>query len=273
MIEFIKSSFTKETFDLMKYEFFNYNGNIPTYFVLFVISLIFILFYNRKEKEPARFQILLTSIILLIIVFFPPSFNIIYKFIGEKKDGGDFWRVYWMLPIGPSLSYMVISFIKILNKEKNKLINIAFIGIFSCIIIITGQLVYTKNNFQKVYNYSKCPDEILDIIQLLSLQESNYKKVMTTIDVSPWPRQLDSNIILYYSHEPSGSFDESIRSYDNGNINLLIEKLVKNKCNYFITHDFGAPFFEIYPELFDYIGKSTNGNYKLFKVIETKEDT
>ena len=69
MMEFIKSSFTKETFELMKYEFFNYNGNIPTYFILFVISLIFILFYNRKEKEPARFQILLTSFILLLLIF------------------------------------------------------------------------------------------------------------------------------------------------------------------------------------------------------------
>ncbi len=267
MIEFIKSSFTIETIDLMKYEFFNYNGNIPTYFILFIISLIFILFYNRKEKEPARFQILLTSFILLILVFFPPFFNFVGKFIGEE-NGSTSWRLYWMLPIGPSIAYMIVSFIKIINKEENKLINIAFIGIFAFVIIVTGQFVYVKENFQQVYNFSKCPDEILDIIQLLSLQNDDYKKVMTTIDVSPWPRQFDSNIILYYSHLPFGNFSELSKQYDSGIIAPIIEKLSKDGCNYYITHDFTAPFFEIYPELFEYIGQSTNGNYKLFKLIE-----
>ena len=272
MMEFIKSSFNPEVYKLMKYEFFNYNGDIPTYFILFIISLLFILFYNRKEKEPARFQILLTSIILLIIVWFPPFFNFVEKFIGEG-NGRDSWRLYWMLPIGPAISYMIVSFIKIINKEENKLINIAFIGIFAFVIIVTGQFVYTKDNFQKVSNDSKCPDEILDIITLLSNQEDNYKKVMTTIDVSPWPRQLDSNILLYYNHLPGGGFGETVRRYDNGNINLVIEKLIKKDCNYFITHDFGAPFFEIYPEYFKYVGESTNGNYKLFKLINKKENT
>ena len=149
MIEFIKSSFTKETLDLMKYEFFNYNGNIPTYFILFLISLLFILFYNRKEKEPARFQILLTSIILLILIFFPPFFSFVEKFIGEE-NGSTCWRLYWTLPLGPSISYMIVSFIRIINKEENKLINIAFIGISIFVIFVTGQFVYVKENFQKV---------------------------------------------------------------------------------------------------------------------------
>lgn len=271
MMEFIKSSFTKETFELMKYEFFNYNGNIPTYFILFVISLIFILFYNRKEKEPARFQILLTSFILLLLIFFPPFFNFVEKFIGEG-NGNDSWRLYWMLPIGPAISYMIVSFIKIINKEENKLINIAFIGIFAFVIIVTGQFVYVKENFQQVYNFSKCPDEILDIITLLSLQEDDYKKVMTTIDVCSWPRQLDTNIKLFYTYNPTGNYSEISKQYDNGDIYLTIESLIKNKCNYYIVHDFGAPYFDIYPEFFKIIGKSTNGNYVLYKFIDTKED-
>ena len=116
-----------------------------------------------------------------------------------------------MLPMGPSISFMIVSFIKIISKENNKLINVAFIGIFAFVIIVTGQFVYVKENFQQVYNFSKCPDEMLDIITLLSLQEDDYKKVMTTIDVSPWVRQLDSNIILYFNHSPSGYFNEITR--------------------------------------------------------------
>ena len=267
MMEFIKSSFTKETFELMKYEFFNYNGNIPTYFIIFIISLIFILFYNRKEKEPARFQILLTSFILLLLIFFPPFFNFVEKFIGEG-NGKDSWRLYWMLPIGPAISYMIVSFIKIINKEENKLINIAFIGIFAFVIIVTGQFVYTKDNFQKVSNDSKCPDEILDIITLLSNQEDNYKKVMTPIDVSPWPRQLDSNIFVYYEHSPNGYYSATSKQYDNGIISINIEKLVKANCNYFITPNYASSYFEIYPEYFELIGQSTNGTYKLFKIYK-----
>lgn len=267
MMEFIKSSFTKETFELMKYEFFNYNGNIPTYFIIFIISLIFILFYNRKEKKTARFQILLTSFILLLLIFFPPFFCFVEKFIGEG-NGRDSWRLYWMLPIGPAISYMIVSFIKIINKEENKLINIAFIGIFAFVIIVTGQFVYTKDNFQKVSNDSKCPDEILDIITLLSNQEDDYKKVMTTIDVSPWPRQIDSNIILFFEHSPSGNFNILAKQYDSGIIDINIEKLIKSNCNYFITYDFTSSYFEIYSDYFKYIGQSRNGNYKLFKLKE-----
>jgi len=267
MIDFIRSSFTKEIFDRMSFQFSNYNGNIPTYFILFVISLVFIMFYNRKEKGPARFQILLSSIILFIIIFSPPFFNFVTQYLGEGA-GDTSWRLYWLLPVGPSISYMIVSFIKIINKEENKLINIAFIGIFIFVIFVTGQFVYVKENFQKVSNDSKCPDEILDIITLLSLQEDDYKKVMTPIDVSPWPRQFDSTIILYYNHLPGGGLGELVRKYDNGNIDLIIEQLIKKNCNYFIIHNFGASFFELYPEYFEFVGKSTNGNYKLFKLVK-----
>ena len=84
---------------------------------------------------------------------------------------------------------------------------------------------YDDERFQKVNNYYKVPDSVLDIVEKVSKDDSEYKKLAGTEEFLVYTRQLDGNIII----PEARGFD----AYDyNSIVSMIKHKEIKRICEY-----------------------------------------
>ena len=99
----------EENIKIIKQTFLEFQGS-GMYIVLFFISMIYI-FIKEKDKKIKAFLIYFSIIILLITL--NPIFN---KLVGKIFTDTVYWRVYWMIPLGVTIAYGAVKFIK--NEKK-----------------------------------------------------------------------------------------------------------------------------------------------------------
>jgi hypothetical protein len=161
------------------------------YVGLFLISIVYIIANVKKPSTNSRVKIALGifSIIILVLNLNPIFTKILIKINGSEV----YWRVYWMLPYGITIAYMFTDLI-FLNDKKLVKIFTALVSI--AVIIISGDFVYNSTNFQKVNNYYKVDDDLLDIVNYVSNDDSEYKTLAGPADFEVFTRQIDGTIKL-----------------------------------------------------------------------------
>lgn len=64
-----------------------------------------------------------------------------------------------------------------MNSKTNKKVVINLVGAI-IVIMLSGKLIYTKDFFKEVSNPYKIPDDVFEIIDMVSKDNENYKKLI-----------------------------------------------------------------------------------------------
>lgn len=232
-----------ENMEVIKKTFSECKGT-GMYFALFFVSIIYI-FLKEKDKNKKIIFGYFPLIVLLVIL--NPIFNkIIDRFINQNV----YFRMFWLLPIGFEIVYVAVDIIQGLEQKIKKIFMLIAIIL---IIISSGKFIYTEENYIKVHNLYKIPDQAKWVITIISEDTLENKKVMLPESLVPYIRQVNSNIELAYPRQPYGyESNDLLRELHNGNVQFVTEMSKEKKCNYIV--------FENSVELTDDI---TNYGYEL----------
>lgn len=213
----------RDNLEIIQEAFLNYKGS-GMYMALFFVALLYI-FLTEKNKNNKTFLLYFSCFVLLIII--NPIFN---KCINHFLNKNVYWRTFWMLPIGIVIAYAGTSLIKNISNRKEKII-VFFAVIF--MIMTSGKLIYCSENYQKVNNFYKVPDEYVEVVNILSGMTLENKKVMTSIGMVPYIRQIDASIKLAFPRRAYSDYEkyEIIDYYNTGNIEKLTNLCKEKKVN------------------------------------------
>lgn len=195
----------EENIEIIKNTFLEFIGS-GMYMLLFFIALLYI--YLKEENKKNKAFLLYTSIIVLLITL-NPIFN---KVVGKIFTASVYWRVFWLLPLGITIAYAGVKFI---NSEKTKYKQVvATVGLI-LIVVVSGKFIYTKENYFKLGNLYKLPDEDVLVTQLIGADDEEYKKVIAPESLVAHMRQVDASIDLAYRRDPQGK-----RKFNTYSINV-----------------------------------------------------
>ena len=182
----------KEVFEAEITAMFNaYHDTTGTglYFGIYLLSILYIFVHVKEENKNIKSYFLIYPVIVLLLVWNPLFAKILIKYIGNDV----YWRVYWLLPIGITMSYCFTNMIfNSTGKVKRIVASIATL----VIIVMSGKNIYNSVNFQKVDNSYKVPDNVLGLIFTISEDDENYKKVAGPEPFMVYTRQIDGTILI-----------------------------------------------------------------------------
>lgn len=198
----------------------------------FMISMLIIFCILYKNDEKFNKRIIIPYMIIPIIMMFVnlnPVFAAIMIKINEK---GVYWRVYWLVPSVIIIAIAMTMIVFQIEKKFPKLI--AFCLALFCIYHFGG-LAYGFGEPRNVSNFYKLPDYEVDMIQTISAEEGNYKKLCGPNEFQIHTRQIDANIVCTYDRY-MGSIPKSSMVYDiyQGDSKKIYEKALNTKTNYII---------------------------------------
>lgn len=223
---------SEETNEFIKLAYERFVGN-GMYISIFLVSVLYVLnIVNKKDiKHEKKIKATLGyyAIIVFILIITPIFANAMIEVNGEDV----YWRVYWLLPIAITIPYMLTQYI----FKNPKLIGKITIGLVSIVLLIlSGKYVYTEDKFIKVNNYYKIPDDILEIVEVVSEDDDSYKKLAGPLEFIIYTRQYDGTIILAESRSFTGTYgkDSIITYLEEGNLKKVTDKAKAINCNYVV---------------------------------------
>lgn len=224
----------EETIQICKEAFSRFVGT-GVYVGLFFVAILYIIdFLDKKDNKESRIKVVLGvyCIIILILNICPFFAKFITEVLGEADT---YWRVYWLLPIGIDIAFMFTDLIFRKEKITDKIVMTILMII---IIVMSGTYMYNSDDvekFEKVNNYYKVPDNVLDIIFHISNDNDSYKKLAGPERFIIYTRQIDGNIILSEARNISGYGPDSIVTLiEEKKIDEIYEYCKNRKCNYLV---------------------------------------
>ena len=210
-----------ENIEAIKKCFSEFKGS-GMYILLFLLSIIYIYLKDDSKKK----TLFVYYPILVFLITLNPLFN---KLVGGVFKSSIYWRFFWLLPLGITISYTMV---KIINEnEKKVFLTCAFI----IVIMISGKLIYNNTNYIKTGNAYKLPDEPVLIAQIIASDEEEYKKAIVPQTVVPYIRQIDSSIDLAYKRNPEGyKENQYVFALTVGDVGVLAELAKKSESNYIV---------------------------------------
>lgn len=202
------------------------------YFPLFLISIIYVLCFLKKGDEKNKKIKILLGIFPIIILLL--NINPIFaKLMVEVNGDSVYWRVYWLLPLMIGIPFL---FTELIFKADKKISKIGISILCVVVIVVCGEFIYTSENYVKVNNYYKIPDDIFEIILAISNDDEESKIVAGPLEFEIYTRQVDGTITLPEDRSFSGVYNEdSIVTYiNNGDYQNIYNKAIEINCNYII---------------------------------------
>ena len=215
----------EDNIEIIKYCFKEFRGT-GMYIAIFLISLIYI--FVKSDKKKRIFFVYYSLFIFLITL--NPFFN---KAVGSIFKKSTYWRVFWMLPLGITIAYAGVKLI----GESNKKFERIFVSIGLILtIIISGKLIYNKDNYKQLGNVYKLPDEAVLVAQLLKTDEyEGQKKAYVPETLTPYIRQIDGSINLAYKREPAGyKGHKFVETLAIGDVKKITDLAKETECNYIV---------------------------------------
>ena len=214
-----------ENIQIIKNTFLEYQGS-GMYISLFFIAMLYI--FLKEENPKIRCLFLYFPIIVLLITL-NPLFN---KIVGKIFTESIYWRIYWLLPIGITLSYAIVKFI---TEQKDKFQKVIVTLSLITIVIVSGKFVYGHGNFEKGGNFYKLPDDAVLVAQLIEVDKNEYKKALVPENLAPYIRQITSKVNLAYRRKPEGYADDPlIHALHSGNVKYVATYAINTNCNYVV---------------------------------------
>lgn len=250
-----------ESINIIKNTFIEFKGT-GGYIALFILALIY-LFFKEENKTKRIFFIYFQFLIFLVV--FNPIFN---KLVGPIFKSSVYWRVYWTIPLGITIAYSIVKVTTELCKGKCKKTILYICFILS--IIMSGKLIYTSENYQKVNNLYKIPDESILVAQIIQNDNSEYKKAIVPDNLVAYIRQFDSSIELAYKREPTGYENHPIVTPLRLGDTEWISKVAKEKkCNYIVV-DKNIPL-SLDFSYFGFNALAETPKFTIYKISEEKQ--
>ena len=205
-------------------------GGKAYYMPLFVASMAFAWVVCKRERKDILSIFTVFSLIVLII-----NANPIFGKLWDMAFGlGVHWRMYWLLPIGYSIAFMMTELIFKTDGTIGKIITMLL-----CLFVVTfsGSNTYKNNNFWLAGNYYKIPDLTLEIIFEISADENDYKKVAACEELYIYTRCIDGSIILDQTRNVGGHYSSNslLRLIERGEFEKVYKNAIKRECNYVVV--------------------------------------
>lgn len=216
-----------ENIKIIKDTFLEFKGS-GMYLALFFIAILYL--YLKENDKRLKYMFIYFPLISLFITL-NPIFN---KIVGGVFNDEVYWRLFWILPIGITISYAIVKILNGLDTKKEKIIVSISILI---IIMVSGKFIYTEENFIKVGNLYKIPDESVLVAQLIASDEGEYKKALVSENLVSHIRQIESCIMLAYSRIPQG-YNENHTIVNNlriGNVAGIAKDAYDTNSNYVVV--------------------------------------
>ena len=126
--------------------------------VLFLISLFYIIFYGKRIPK----IFLIGSTLGLFLSFLNPLFC---KIVAQKITGVDvYWRLYWIVPLYYAISYSAVELLLLVKRKYLRYIELVLM-IF--IIGKSGYFIYQDPYFYEHKNLYKLPNEVINIVDTI----------------------------------------------------------------------------------------------------------
>ena len=248
-----------ESINIIKDTFMEFKGT-GGYIALLIIAIIY-LFFKEENKEKRMFFIYFQ--ILVFLVVFNPIFN---KVVGPIFKSSVYWRVYWVIPLGVTIAYAIVTAVSE-TCQKNTKKNILY-ACFILAIIMSGKFIYTSENYQKVDNLYKIPEESILVAQIIKNDEAEHKKAIVPDNLVAYIRQFDSSIELAYKREPTGYENHPIVTpLRLGDTEWISKVAIEKKCNYVVV-DKNIPL----TLAFDYFGFNILAETEKFAIYKIEEN-
>lgn len=164
---------------------------------LYVIATLYILI---KEKDMNKKCLMVIYPILLGLLLFCPLFY----HIAEIFVQGTYFRLFWLFPMGVVIAY---AFTDLIYTFSKKYAQFPIFLLSIVIVAICGKFIYTEENFEKTTNVYKIPEEAKQVIDFMAKDTTPEKKVLVPKEITPYVRQLDSTMHLYYGRDVTGMYN------------------------------------------------------------------
>mgnify|MGYP004607872913 CR=1 FL=1 len=133
-----------------------------SYMVLFVISIVLIL-WGKRKNDRAKLMAIYSITVLLFVIYNP-----LVAPIGLKFFTGDPWsymRIFYLLPLMPLIAYVLSDYyadmVEVTEKTSKKVLVLCII----CITVVISGRVYDKSMYVKAQNIYKVDEQALEIAE------------------------------------------------------------------------------------------------------------
>lgn len=181
-------------------------------------SIIYIFIKQKKLR-----MVLSVFPAILLIVFFNPVF---VKVMYYKYFFGTYWRVLWLFPATIVNAYVGTQII-FRYKELTKQIACAVLVV--AILVVSGKLIYTRNNFSHRRNWYKLPEAVTTIGYNIAhySTDSWYPLIIVPNELYCSMRQYSSGYQLLYGRDAEGYMS----GISNEEIQTIYEEMCKEEPN------------------------------------------
>lgn len=157
---------------------------------LFLAAILYLLIAEKRKE----IRILLIYVPLTVLgLFLCPLFAaVMYRFVGEEI----YYRVFWLLPILPVVSYAGV---KVLKELQGRL-RIAAGILMSVIIMLCGDFVYDNIYFSGAQNPYHVPQSVVDICDEMVVEGREIMAVVP-VELLQYVRQYAPTVCMPYGRE------------------------------------------------------------------------
>ncbi len=177
-----------------------WGDSLYPYFLILGILVLAIAGIRRKK---AAFLFLVTGMLLLFLLV-PLFTGILKALVGESI----YWRLFWLLPILPVISYAFCYLIDFCRGKLTKII----LTLGACILLaLAGNFQFTSGQFQVTNNHQQVPDDIATICHVIAADNDHKETVMVAGNdyIASYLRVYDPNFLMPYGRRGQGAADEN----------------------------------------------------------------
>lgn len=158
-------------------------------------SMIYIFITDKKRRA-----VLTVFPAVLLLIFFNPVF---IKTMYYKYFFGTYWRVLWLLPATIINAYAATM---IVFRFKSKLKSVLCLMLVLLIIVMSGKLIYSRDNFAFRKNWYKLPKAVEEIGYNIAhySTDSWYPTIIVPNELYCSMRQYSSHYRLLYGRDAEG---------------------------------------------------------------------
>lgn len=161
------------------------------FFLLFLILLVVSIVISKNKAYIQNYVVL--SLVGVFVVFNPILITFATKLLVPTRAV----RIYWLFPITVVMAYTLT---ELSNISKEKKIRFVLVVVFSCVLMLQGDLILKKGTFRKSPNLYKVPNEVISICDAIE-EDGNDGLLVSCMDYIEYYRQYDGNIKLLYPRE------------------------------------------------------------------------
>lgn len=215
-------------------DFFKLYSGSGLMMTLFLVSLCYL--WVTEENKHIKYVLVYTSLLILVIFFFP-----LFSWIFTKyADSEIYYRILWLLPIGITIAYAMVRVVRRTDGVKKWL---CFGGCI-LLLVLSGRYVYANEHFSVAENSSHMPQEVVDICDYIIVPGREVRAAFPAAFL-PYVRQYTGLVCMPYGRElfmENSEYYNSNKIYellenDVLDVKSLAEELRQQECHYVIIKE------------------------------------